>query len=113
WQPPTRALDVFAFGNSPELAAKLAHLVVNGVKRGSTGWLAAAERDGSPIPEVGTISIVTDGFGYPRCAIRTDRVEHRRFADIDATQSWAEGEGDRTLEDWREGHLRYFHQEAE
>jgi uncharacterized protein YhfF len=112
WEPPTRALDVFYFGDEPELAAKLAHLVVKGVKRGTTGWSDAAERDGSAIPHVGMVSIVTDGFGYPQCAIRTERVEHCRFGDIGAEQAWAEGEGDRTLEDWRAGHLAYFHREA-
>ncbi len=112
WEPPTRALDVFYFGDGPELAAKLAHLVVKGVKRGTTGWVDAAERDGSPIPRVGTVSIVTDGFGYPQCAILTERVEQRRFSDIGAEQAWVEGEGDRTLEDWRTGHLAYFHREA-
>ena len=74
-------LDVFHFGNTPELAAKLAHLVVKGVKRGTTCWLAAVERDGSPVPRVGTVSIVTDGFGYAQCAIRTERVERLRQDD--------------------------------
>ncbi len=112
WEPPTRELDVFFFGGGPPLAAKLAHMVVKGVKRGTTCWLAASERDGSPIPRVGAISIVTDGFGYPLCAIRSEKVEQRRFRDIDAALAFAEGEGDRTLEDWRECHLAYFREEA-
>jgi uncharacterized protein YhfF len=112
WEPPTPELDVFCFGDEPELAAKLAHLVVKGVKRGSTGWAEAAQRDGSAISQVGMVSIVTDGFGYPQCAIRTERVEHLRFCDIGAEHAWAEGEGDRTLEDWRLCHLAYFHHEA-
>jgi uncharacterized protein YhfF len=112
WTPPTRAPDVFAFGNTPELAAQLAHLVVKGEKRGTTCWIAAAERDGSKLPHLGLVSIVTDGFGYPVCAIQTAQVDHVRFRDIDATQAALEGEGDRSLDDWREVHLRYFHQEA-
>ncbi len=112
WMPPTRALDVFHFGNTPALAAVLAHLVGKGVKRGTTGWIEVAEREGSVIPEAGMVSIVTDGFGYPACAIRTERVERLRFGDITAAHAWAEGEGDRTLEDYRDGHLAYFHREA-
>lgn len=112
WVPPTRELDVFYFGNGPELAATLAHLVVKSVKRGTTGWLAAARRDGVVLPEVGMVSIVTDGFGHAQCAIRWDKVEHLRFGDIDASHAWAEGEGDRTLADWRAGHLGYFGREA-
>lgn len=113
WSPPTRSLEAFWFGDTPELAAALAHLVVKGVKRGTAGWVAAAERDGSAIPQVDTVSIVTDGFGYPQCAIRSERVELLRFAEIDRSHAWAEGEGDRTLEDWRDGHLRYFQREAD
>jgi uncharacterized protein YhfF len=112
WEPPTRALDVFYFGDGPALAAKLAHLVVKGVKRGTTGWIEAAERDGTTIAHVGMVSIVTDGFGYPACAIRTERVDHCRFGDFSAEQAWVEGEGDRTLEDWRQGHVAYFQREA-
>jgi len=70
------------------------------------------KRDSSAIPQVGLVSIVTDGFGYAQCAIHTERVEHLRFGDIEASHAWAEGQGDRTLEDWREGHLRYFQSEA-
>jgi uncharacterized protein YhfF len=112
WSPPARTFDVFYFGNTPALAAKLAHLVVKGVKRGTTGWVAAAEREGIQIPEVGLVSIVTDGFGYAQCAIQSERVEHLRFGDVDASHAWAEGEGDRTLAGWREAHLAYFHDEA-
>jgi uncharacterized protein YhfF len=112
WSPPTRALDVFQFGNTPELAATLAHLVVKGAKRGTAGWIAASERDGSTIPHVGLVSIVTDGYGHALCAIRTERVERLRFDQVAARHAWIEGEGDRTLEDWREGHLHYFHAEA-
>jgi uncharacterized protein YhfF len=113
WTPPTRALDVFHFGNTPELAATLAHLVMKGVKRGTAGWLAAAERDGSAVPHAGLVSVVTDGFGHALCAVQTERVEVLRFDQVEARHAWIEGEGDRTLEDWREGHLRYFHAEAE
>jgi uncharacterized protein YhfF len=112
WSPPTRALDVFAFGSDPALAAALAHLVVKGHKRGTTGWVEAAEREGVAVPRAGLVSIITDGFGYPQCAIQTERVEHLRFAEITAEHAWTEGQGDRTLDDYRESHLRYFHAEA-
>ncbi len=112
WAPPTHALDVFHFGNTPEMAAALAHLVVKGSKRGTAGWLAATEREGSMVPRAGQVSIVTDGHGHALCAIQTERVELLRFDQIDARHAWIEGEGDRSLEDWRAGHQRYFHAEA-
>jgi uncharacterized protein YhfF len=112
WTPPAHDLDVFYFGDTPELAAALAHLVIKGQKRGTTGWVAAADREGVVIPEVGMVSIVTDGFGHALCAIRTEKVERLRFAEVAERHAWVEGEGDRTLADWRAGHLAYFGREA-
>lgn len=112
WEPPTRAVDVFAFGAGPQMAARLAHLVTCGAKRGTALWLRAAELDGSTVPEPGLVSIVTDGFGLPRCAIRSEQVHRLRFGDVTAELAAIEAEGDRTLADWREGHLAFFGAEA-
>ena len=60
----------------------------------------------------GSVSIVTDGFGFPRCAIRAEEVERLPFGQVDARWAALEGEGDLTLEDWREGHRRFFEDEG-
>ncbi len=112
WEPPTRELDVCYFGNGPALASMLGHLIVKGVKRGTTGLVAAAALEGWSIPSVGTVSIVTDGYGAPLCAIRTERSDRGRFADATEEMARAEGEGDRSLADWRETHRRYFEPQA-
>jgi len=110
--PPTRAFDVWSFGNTPELAAKLVHLVACGVKRVTMGWIAAAERDGTPLAREGGISIVTDGFGYPRLCLRSTEVRVVRFDVITPADAAGEGEGDLSHADWREGHIAYFTREA-
>jgi len=107
WDPPRRELEVCSFGDTPELAAKLAHLIVKGEKRGTTGWVAA-----ETMSYVGMLTIVTDGFGIPLCAIETTRVDRAAFRDATAAIAAAEGEGDRSLEDWRAGHRRYFEGEG-
>jgi uncharacterized protein YhfF len=112
WEPPTRDFDVFAFGSTPEQAARLAHHVIKGEKRGTTGWVAASKLDGSTIPVPGMVSIVTDGFGIPLCAIQTERVVYGTFAQATDEIARAEAEGDCTLEDWREGHRAYFEKEG-
>lgn len=108
WEPPTRDVDVFAFGATPEQAAILAHHVIKGEKRATTGWIAAMERERLPLPTPGLVSIVTDGFGIPLCAIETERVERVRFGDATDEIARAEAEGDRTLADWRDGHRAFF-----
>jgi len=41
---------VFAFGDSPEMADELAHLVLDGPKRATAGLVLEFERDGEPLP---------------------------------------------------------------
>lgn len=112
YAPSTRALDVWSFGDRPEMAAQLAHLVVCGTKRVTMGWIDATAHSGTPLPYVGGISVVTDGFGYPRVVLETTAVTPTRFADVDAAAAAGEGEGDLTHADWREGHVAYFTREA-
>jgi uncharacterized protein YhfF len=111
-RPSTRALDVFSFGAGARMAAQLAHLVIKGSKRWTTGLIAAMERQGAPIPHVGLQSIVTDGFGIPLCLLQTAEVRHVRFGDVLHDVAAGEGEGDLSFEDWHEVHVRYFSREA-
>ena len=113
YAPPTRAVDVWFFGNTPEMAAKLVHLVACGAKRVTMGWVDAAERDGTPLAYEGGVSIVTDGFGYPRVCVRSAEVRVMRFDEVTAADAAGEGEGDLSYEDWREGHTAYFSREGE
>ena len=112
WAPPARAVDVWAFGDTPEMGAQLAHLVACGDKRVTMGWVEGAKASGTPLPVVGGVSVVTDGFGYPKLVLRTAAVDERAFATIDARAAAGEGEGDLSHEDWREGHIAYFTREA-
>jgi uncharacterized protein YhfF len=112
WAPPTRSIDAWSFGDRPEMAANLVHLVACGAKRVTMGWVDAAKRDGTPLPYEGGVSVVTDGFGYPRVVLRTVEVRELPFDMIDAASAAGEGEGDLTYEDWRESHVAYFTSEA-
>jgi uncharacterized protein YhfF len=112
WTPPTRALDVWSFGDRPEMASQLVHLVACGEKRVTMGWVDAAERDGTPLAYEGGVSVVTDGFGYPRVVLRSAQVRVIPFNEIDEAAAAGEGEGDLSYEDWREAHVAYFTREA-
>lgn len=112
WQPPTTDLDVWFFGDEPRLASQLAHCVIKGIKRATAGWVALARHEGWIDLGPGQVSIVTDGFGTPLCAIETTRVDRVRFGDVTPEFAAAEGEGDTSLADWRAGHQSYFGREA-
>lgn len=112
YRPPSRTLDVFHFGNEPAQAAKLLHLVIKGQKRATASWVEALRRYGATVPSVGLVSVATDAFGTPGCILRTERVERLPLDAVPADFATAEGEGDLSLEDWMDGHLRYFEREA-
>ena len=97
----------WGFGNSERMMTDLALLVRDGPKR-ATASLPSEYAAHEPLPRPGDLSVILDGRGEPVCVIRTTHVEVRRFGEVDADFAWTEGEGDRTLEDWRDGHLRYF-----
>jgi uncharacterized protein YhfF len=102
-------LESFAFGDSPELADELLALVLVGAKT-ATCW-AASEGDKGVV--VGKRWIVKDGQARPRAVLETIEVMRRRFGEVDAAFAHDEGEGDRTLADWREAHTDYFTRRSE
>ena len=102
-------LESFVFGDSPELADELLELVLIG-KKTATCW-AANEGDKGVV--VGKRWIVKDGQGRASAVLETIEVVRRRFGEIDAAFARDEGEGDRTLADWREAHTDYFTRRSE
>lgn len=96
--------QAWAFGDSPELADELLALVLAGRKVGTASLLAEYEAEGIEPPRVGDLSIVLDGAGLPRALIRTTGVRLLPFDQVDATHAAAEGEGDGSLNHWRQVH---------
>lgn len=103
----------FAFGDSPDMADRLADLVVTGPKRATAGLALDFEHDGEPFPRTGEYWAVLDGRGRPVCVIRTTWVEVRPLKDVDAEFAWDEGEGDRSLAWWMDAHRRFFRRRCE
>lgn len=98
-----RSLESFSFGDGPALADELSALVLEGRKT-ATCWAAS---DGLPT-EVGKRMVMLDGAGRPLAVIETVELTQRRFDEVDAAFAHDEGEGDRSLAFWREGHREYF-----
>lgn len=102
--------DAWAFGGDamPDLATELALLVRDGPKRATTSLVSSFDDGDEPFPRVGVYTVILDGAGEPVCIIRTTQVGTARFGDVDEAFAWDEGEGDRTLEDWRRSHIWFF-----
>ena len=110
---PAAVPEAWAFGATAEHADSLLRLVMDGVKTGtaSSGW--DLEAAGEPVPRVGELSIILDGAGQPRVVIETTDVQTVPFTEVSAEHARAEGEGDRTLQAWREIHRRFWSEHAE
>ncbi len=102
-QPPA-----WWFGGNPAQADALLELVLAGTKTATATALWDFEVTGEPVPERGSLGIVLDGSGAPRALVGTTEVSVVPFDEVDEAHAHAEGEGDRTLEEWRRVHQRYF-----
>jgi uncharacterized protein YhfF len=96
------------WGDSPQMADKLGALITAGTKTATCSALWEYEAEGSPLPETGSKTIVLDGYNAPLCIVETTEVEVRPYNEVDDRFAYEEGEGDRSLEYWREAHWHFF-----
>jgi len=106
--PPATPYQAWCFGDSPQMAHELAELVLRGPKRATAGMAAWNDRHPEDAAVPDGYSVVTEHDGTPRCVIRTTWLDRRPLDRVDAAFAWDEGEGDRTLPDWLDGHRAYF-----
>lgn len=111
-QPRPESYQAWYFGDGPELAGELAALVLAGQKTATAGLLWSYEAENESIPKLGDLSVVTTYDGQPVCIIETTGCYVVPFDQVDSEQAYLEGEDDRSLEAWREGHWRYFSREC-
>lgn len=102
----------FAFGDSPEHADKLLALVVKGDKRATAALLRDFTTGGEPLPKTGNYEICLRGDGTPACVIRLTDVAIKPLSATDEAFAWDEGEGDRSLSYWMDGHVNFFQRYA-
>jgi uncharacterized protein YhfF len=98
----------WSFGANEEQADALLALVLDGTKTATAGALWDYENDGDELPEVGSLSIILDGRGHPRALIEVTAIEVVPFDEVDEEHARLEGEGDLSLEFWREVHQQFF-----
>lgn len=111
--PPHARVESWYFCDTEPCAQELGELVQRGIKTATASLLWTYEAEGEVLPEVGGISVITDWHGEPMCIIETTRVYIVPFDQVDPEQAYEEGEGNRSLEYWREVHWRFFGREAQ
>ncbi|MGW4151703.1 ASCH domain-containing protein [Micromonospora chersina] len=107
--PRIGGLRTLALGTPGELRTTLNTLVLSGVKTATAGLLTdeyAAENE--ELEHVGERLVLVDDDDKLIGVVEVTGVEVVRFADVPWDFARAEGEGDRSIEEWREGHRRYW-----
>ncbi|MDY0410170.1 ASCH domain-containing protein [Virgibacillus soli] len=106
--PEFEKFDVWAFGSSKEGADELAALVLEGIKTATASNYALFELQGEQVPYPGLYNIILNGDGKAVAIIETTSVEIVPFHEVSADFAYLEGEGDRSLQYWRDVHEEFF-----
>lgn len=107
-----RFYEAFHFDDNEPSCTELGALVLAGTKRATTGSLWVLEAAGKPVPRAGDLNIVTAWDGAPLCVIETTAVEVVAFEEVTAEFAAREGEGDRSLVQWRRDHWDFLGREC-
>ena len=97
--------EAWAFG---EAADKLADLVVQGIKTATCSAYDLYQVDNEPLPKEGDYSVILNSSGEAVCVVKTIKIYVTEFKNVSAEHAYKEGEGDRSLEYWREVHVNFL-----
>ena len=104
----TGEYDAWSFGDD---ADKLAQLVKDGIKTATCSAYCFYEMEEEDLPEAGAYNIILDSDDQAVCIIRTTKIYITSFNEVTADHAFKEGEGDRSLEYWRDVHKSFFTEE--
>ena len=97
--------DSWAFGDDPD---DLASLVLQGRKCSTASVYNLYAYDNEELPKEGDYSVILDSKDQAVCVIRDTEVRVVPFKDVDEEHARLEGEGDLSLEYWRQVHRKCF-----
>ncbi|MEV4117504.1 ASCH domain-containing protein [Micromonospora sp. NPDC049645] len=106
--PRIGELRALALGTPGELRSTLNTLVLAGVKTATAGRLAEYAEESEELEHVGERLALVDDDDALAGVVEITGVEVVRFADVPWEFARAEGEGDRSIEEWRAGHSAYW-----
>ena len=97
--------ESWAFGMEADM---LANLVLIGEKTCTSSAYPLYAFAGEELPKAGEYSVILDSKDNAVCVIETTNVAIVPFSQATADYAYKEGEGDKTLEYWKEIHTKFF-----
>ena len=101
----TGTYEAWAFTEAPD---RLAELVLRGIKTATCSAYDLYVINHEPLPREGEYSVILNSDGEAVCIIQTLKVYVTAFHLVSAEHAYKEGEGDRSLEYWREVHKSFL-----
>ncbi|PTA44654.1 ASCH domain-containing protein [Micromonospora sp. RP3T] len=106
--PRIGGLRALALGTPGELRTRLNTLVLSGAKTATAGLIGEYADEHEELEHVGERLALVDDHDAQVGVVEITGVEVVRFADVPWDFARAEGEGDRSIEEWRAGHGAYW-----
>jgi uncharacterized protein YhfF len=103
---------VFELGVSGPLRDRLVAAVLSGEKVASSSLLAEYENDGDPLPTPGQRWVMIDSAGDEVAVVETLEVSVIKLGAADERLARDEGEGFRSVVEWREVHEGFWRREV-
>lgn len=97
--------DSWAFGDNADM---LAELVKKGIKTATCSALILYSLENCEMPKKNKYSVILDSNNNAICIIITTKVYIKSFNKISQRHAYKEGEGNRSLEYWRNVHKEFF-----
>ncbi|QED38793.1 ASCH domain-containing protein [Antarcticibacterium arcticum] len=92
-------------------ADECAELVVQGIKQATSTSVWWFKKFNEEFPVPGDLAVITNWEGLPKAIVKTTRVEIVKFKEITPEYAIIEGEGDKSLEYWKDVHWKYYSNE--
>ncbi|MDX2408249.1 ASCH domain-containing protein [Streptomyces microflavus] len=93
------------------LRDRLVAAVLSGEKVSTSGLLAEYELEGEELPPVGERSALIDSEGREVAVLEMTEVRVLPLGEVDLQHALDEGEGYRSVAEWRAGHEAFWHGE--
>jgi uncharacterized protein YhfF/isopentenyldiphosphate isomerase len=106
---PYDDLPKFELAFPGPLRDSLVAAVLSGAKTSTTGLVADYEAQDEPLPAAGDRRVLVDSQDRPVAVLEVTEVRVLPLSDVDLEHALDEGEGYRSVAEWRRTHERFWH----
>ena len=103
--------NVSHFSDNEKDANECLDLVLKNKKTLTSHSLLGFQLRNENLPKIGDFTILTDWEGAAKCIVKTTAVQLKPFFTIDDSYARMEGEGDLSLNFWKDSHFAYYKRE--